>query len=170
MKISLSRRSERDDRLCCAPLDIDYVTEMPLLTLQDAELAYGDFPLLDRASLSLEAGERLGLIGRNGTGKSSLLGVIAGRIPLDDGELRRREGLSIALVEQEPALPGAPTLKQSLLARVDVPVGVHRADHCLYQEAPWIVGAERPRDDVASPLVHRGDTNIVRKPARRLHR
>ena len=103
---------------------------MPLLTLQDAELAYGDFPLLDRASLSLEAGERLGLIGRNGTGKSSLLGVIAGRIPLDDGELRRREGLSIALVEQEPALPGAPTLKQSLLARAAVPQE-HKLDKYL---------------------------------------
>ena len=90
---------------------------MPLLTLQDAELAYGDFPLLDRASFSLEAGERIGLIGRNGTGKSSLLGVIAGRIALDDGELRRRDGLSVVLVEQEPALPERATLEESLLAR-----------------------------------------------------
>jgi ATP-binding cassette subfamily F protein uup len=95
--------------------------KMPLLTLQDAELAYGDFPLLDRASFSLEAGERLGLIGRNGTGKSSLLGVIAGRTGLDDGELRKRDGLSIALVEQEPALPQRPTLIESLLARAAVP-------------------------------------------------
>ncbi|HWD23403.1 MAG TPA: ATP-binding cassette domain-containing protein, partial [Burkholderiales bacterium] len=45
---------------------------MPLLTLQDAQLAYGELPLLDRASFSLESGERIGLIGRNGTGKSSL--------------------------------------------------------------------------------------------------
>ena len=90
---------------------------MPLLTLQDAELAYGDFPLLDRASFSLEAGERIGLIGRNGTGKSSLLGIIAGLRTLDDGELRKRDGLSVALVEQEPVLPDRPTLKESLLAR-----------------------------------------------------
>jgi ATP-binding cassette subfamily F protein uup len=94
---------------------------MPLLTLQDAELAYGDLPLLDRASFSLEAGERIGLIGRNGTGKSSLLGVIAGRTALDDGELRRRDGLTVALVEQEPALPERPTLKEALLARAAVP-------------------------------------------------
>ena len=78
---------------------------MPLLTLIEGSLAYGELPLLDRASFSLEGGERIGLIGRNGTGKSSLLGVIAGAAALDDGELRRRDGLSIALVEQEPALP-----------------------------------------------------------------
>jgi ATP-binding cassette subfamily F protein uup len=87
---------------------------MPLLTLLDAELAYGMQPLLDRAAFSLEAGERLGLIGRNGTGKSSLLSVIAGAVPLDDGELRLQEGLRIARVEQEPSLPPAPSLRESL--------------------------------------------------------
>ena len=80
---------------------------MALLTLLDAELAYGELPLFDRAAFSMESGERIGLIGRNGTGKSSLLAVIAGRAALDDGELRKRDGLSIALVEQEPVLPAA---------------------------------------------------------------
>jgi ATP-binding cassette subfamily F protein uup len=75
---------------------------MPLLTLADAELAFGELPLLDRASFAMESGERIGLIGRNGTGKSSLLGVIAGKIALDDGELRRNSGLRIAFVPQEP--------------------------------------------------------------------
>ena len=93
---------------------------MALLTLLKGELAYGDLPLLDEAAFSLEAGERIGLIGRNGTGKSSLLAVIAGRAALDDGELRAREGLSVALVEQEPALPPAATLRESLLARAAV--------------------------------------------------
>ena len=65
----------------------------------------------------MESGERLGLIGRNGTGKSSLLGAIAGRTTLDDGELRIRSGLRVCLVEQEPALPDAPTLQESLLLR-----------------------------------------------------
>ena len=79
---------------------------MPLLTLADAELHYGDLPLLDRAALAaVEAGERIGLIGRNGTGKSSLLGVIAGRSQLDDGELQARRPAGCALVEQEPAVP-----------------------------------------------------------------
>jgi ATP-binding cassette subfamily F protein uup len=94
---------------------------MPLLTLLDAQLAYGDFPLLDRAAFSMESGERIGLIGRNGTGKSSLLTVIAGTSALDDGELRKSESLRIAFVEQEPKLPHAPTLRASLLLRGHIP-------------------------------------------------
>ncbi|MFN9573674.1 MAG: ATP-binding cassette domain-containing protein [Betaproteobacteria bacterium] len=90
---------------------------MALLTLLDAELAHGDVPLLDRAQLTLLPGERLGLIGRNGSGKSSLLQVIAGRAALDAGELQRRDGLAVVLVEQEPELPAAPTLHDSLLLR-----------------------------------------------------
>ena len=90
---------------------------MPLLTLADAELAYGLHPLLDRASFAVRSGERIGLIGRNGTGKSTLLRVIAGEIALDGGELRRRDGLRIACVEQEPSLPPAPSLRESLVQR-----------------------------------------------------
>jgi ATP-binding cassette subfamily F protein uup len=90
---------------------------MALFTLLDAELAFGLQPLLDRAAFSLEAGERVGLIGRNGTGKSSLLGVVAGRVTLDDGELRRADGLRVATVEQEPELPPADTLRHSLALR-----------------------------------------------------
>ena len=94
---------------------------MLLLTLADAQLAYGELPLLDRASFSMEAGERIGLIGRNGTGKSSLLGAIAGTVVLDDGELRKRDDVGLAMVEQEPTLPHAATLRQSLLLRGHIP-------------------------------------------------
>jgi ATP-binding cassette subfamily F protein uup len=94
---------------------------MPLLTLTGAQLAYGDLPLLDRASFVMEPGERIGLIGRNGSGKSSLLGVIAGAVALDGGELKKRDSLRIALVEQEPKLPHAPTLRASLLLRGRIP-------------------------------------------------
>jgi len=90
---------------------------MPLITLLDAHLAYGDRPLLDGAQLAVRAGERAGLIGRNGTGKSSLLRVIAGLAHLDDGEIQRRDSMRVTFVEQEPVLPESPTLRESLLAR-----------------------------------------------------
>ncbi|MDH5210017.1 MAG: ATP-binding cassette domain-containing protein, partial [Burkholderiaceae bacterium] len=90
---------------------------MTLATLLDAELAFGLQPLLDRASLTVLEGDRIGLIGRNGTGKSSLLSVIAGRIALDEGELKRRDGLSVALVEQEPEIPVTSSLRESLAVR-----------------------------------------------------
>jgi ATP-binding cassette subfamily F protein uup len=88
-----------------------------LLTLVDGELAFGLQPLLDRASLTVLEGDRIGLIGRNGTGKSSLLKVIAGALALDDGTLQQRDGLHVAWVEQEPELPAAPTLRESLARR-----------------------------------------------------
>jgi ABC transport system ATP-binding/permease protein len=90
---------------------------MTLASLIDGQLAYGMTPLLDRASLTVTEGERIGLIGRNGTGKSSLLGVLARRTPLDEGELQWKAGLAIAMVEQEPVLPAAVTLLESLRLR-----------------------------------------------------
>jgi ABC transport system ATP-binding/permease protein len=88
-----------------------------LITLRDAELAYGLHPLLDRAQLAVHEGERIGLIGRNGTGKSSLLKVIIGAAPLDDGELAISSGLRIVAVEQEPELPEAASVHESLVKR-----------------------------------------------------
>jgi ATP-binding cassette subfamily F protein uup len=88
---------------------------MSLITLLDSHLAFGDRPLLDGAQLAVRAGERVGLIGRNGTGKSTLLRVIAGLTQLDDGEIQRRDSLRITFVEQEPELPLSSTLRESLL-------------------------------------------------------
>ncbi len=90
---------------------------MALISLMDSHLAFGDRPLLDGAQLTLQEGERAGLIGRNGTGKSTLLRVIAGLSQLDEGELQRRDGLRVLLLEQEPELLPAATLTDSLLAR-----------------------------------------------------
>jgi ATP-binding cassette subfamily F protein uup len=94
-----------------------YTREMALLTIDNAELAFGLHPLLDRANLTVHDGERIGFIGRNGTGKSSLLGIIAGHGALDDGEIRRQDGLRVVTVEQEPVLPDADNLHASLTAR-----------------------------------------------------
>ncbi len=75
---------------------------MAVITLTDAQLAYGHHALLDHAEFSLEHGERVGLIGRNGTGKSSLLKIISGSNRLDDGALVMQQSLKIVYVEQEP--------------------------------------------------------------------
>jgi ATP-binding cassette subfamily F protein uup len=76
---------------------------MALITLLSAQLAFGHVALLDHADFSLEAGERVGLIGRNGAGKSSLLKILAGLEHADDGTLQVQQSLTIAYVPQEPA-------------------------------------------------------------------
>ncbi|MBI5611607.1 MAG: ATP-binding cassette domain-containing protein [Gammaproteobacteria bacterium] len=89
---------------------------MPIVSLHNVSLAFGHHPLLERLNLGLEAGERVCLIGRNGSGKSSLLKVIAGLVAPDDGELRRAPGTAIAYLPQEPALDEAGTVFDNVAA------------------------------------------------------
>lgn len=77
---------------------------MALITLLDAQLAFGHVPLLDHADFSLMESERIGLIGRNGAGKSSLLKILGGLEKTDDGTLQLQQNLRVAYVAQEPAL------------------------------------------------------------------
>ncbi|ART50243.1 ATP-binding cassette domain-containing protein [Acidovorax carolinensis] len=77
---------------------------MALITLLDAQLAFGHVALLDHAGFSLETAERIGLIGRNGAGKSSLLKILGGLAKPDDGTLQVQQGVRIAYVAQEPSL------------------------------------------------------------------
>ena len=78
---------------------------MSLLTLDHVSLAYGHLPLVEDADLRIEPGERICLIGRNGTGKSSLLRVISGETPPDAGVVWRAPGLRTARLDQE--VPGS---------------------------------------------------------------
>ncbi len=157
---------------------------MPLITLRNAELAYGLHPLLDRAALSVDDGERVGLIGRNGTGKSSLLQVIAGGVALDDGELARQDGLRIVLVEQEPELPAAPTLRESLVARgrierlqdererwrVEARLSefLHRLDVDAQRTAQTASGGERKRAALALAMALQPDLLLLDEPTNHL--
>jgi ATP-binding cassette subfamily F protein uup len=75
---------------------------MPLLSVDRACLAYGHVALLDQAAMQIDSGERIGLIGRNGSGKSSLLRALADLGALDDGQVWRQPGLNVAYVAQEP--------------------------------------------------------------------
>lgn len=87
---------------------------MPILTLSEAQLAYGHWPLLNRANLAIEAGDRLGLIGRNGTGKSSLMRILAGHEHLDDGLIQRQQAISIVYVPQESVFEPAQTVFEAV--------------------------------------------------------
>jgi ATP-binding cassette subfamily F protein uup len=78
---------------------------LPILTLDRVSLAYGHLPLFEDASLRLDAGERICLIGRNGAGKSSLLRLVAGEVPPDGGTVWRAPGVRVARLDQD--VPGA---------------------------------------------------------------
>ena len=77
---------------------------MPLLTLQNVSLAFGHLPLFEGANLQIERGERIALIGRNGTGKSTLLRVISGEIPADGGVVWRAPALRVSRLDQDVPL------------------------------------------------------------------
>ncbi|AGH81410.1 ABC transporter ATP-binding protein [Psychromonas sp. CNPT3] len=81
---------------------------MALLTLHNAELAFGEHPLLNKTNFVIEPNERVCLVGRNGAGKSTLLKVLDGRIQLDDGSLLINNDVKIARLEQDP--PSASTM------------------------------------------------------------
>src|SRR5882762_26364 len=103
---------------------------MAVLSLSNAHLAFGHVALLDNAAFSLETGERLGLIGRNGAGKSSMLKIIAGLEKLDDGLLQMTQGVRICYVPQEPVFePG-----HSVYEAVSEGVAEARAARQAYEE------------------------------------
>ena len=83
---------------------------MPLITLENGCLAFGHHSLLNQVCLQLDPGERVGLIGRNGSGKSSLLKALAKEIKLDDGKLWHKPELKLVYVPQEPAFDVAGTV------------------------------------------------------------
>ncbi|HET6956306.1 MAG TPA: ATP-binding cassette domain-containing protein [Vicinamibacterales bacterium] len=106
-----------------------YVGGMPLVTLDRVSIAYGHLPLLDAVALQVEARERVSIIGRNGTGKSTLLKILSDEIPPDSGTVWRQPSLRVARLEQ------------------DVPLSAHRSvfevvaeghTHHLEEDEAWL--------------------------------
>jgi len=87
---------------------------MALFVLSDAQLAYGHVDLLANAAFSLEEGERVGLIGRNGAGKSSFLKIIAEIEKPDAGLIQKQQGIRIAYVAQEPVFLSTDTVFETV--------------------------------------------------------
>ena len=103
---------------------------MSLIVLSDACLAFGHVDLLSKASFSLLENERVGLIGRNGTGKSSLLKILAGQQQADSGTLQLRQGLRVAFLAQEPMLTDSLTVFDQVAQGVDEAVALrHEFEH-----------------------------------------
>jgi ABC transport system ATP-binding/permease protein len=100
---------------------------MPLLTLEKICLAFGHHSLLDHVELQLDEGERIGLIGRNGGGKSSLLRIMTGETNPDDGKIWRTPALKLAYVPQEPALDPAASVFE------EVSKGIGGLSHVLFR-------------------------------------
>jgi ATP-binding cassette subfamily F protein uup len=103
---------------------------MALITLLDAQLAFGHVPLLDHADFSLETQERVGLIGRNGAGKSSMLKILGGMEKPDDGTLQVQGGTRIAYVAQEPQLDADATVFVAVRAGLERVIGLIE-EYCL---------------------------------------
>ncbi len=131
---------------------------MPLAILDKLELAYGHWPLMDGASLVIDRGERIGLIGRNGAGKSSLLKVVSGEVPADAGEVWRKPGLHLAFVAQEPSFTPGHSVFEAVAEGAGPAHGLLAAYHAAAHRAAS--GTSEDMDELAR-LSHELDVHEV---------
>ncbi|MBS1161561.1 MAG: transporter related protein [Proteobacteria bacterium] len=130
---------------------------MPYLKLADACLAYGHVPLLDHADFLLDPGERVALIGRNGTGKSSLLAALAagsGRGKLDDGEVWVQPGIRVGYVPQEPPLDPAQTVFEAVTSGMGEAAKLLAAYHEVSHQMAEGIGDHEALMDRMESLQH----------------
>ncbi|CAG9176383.1 ATP-binding cassette domain-containing protein [Cupriavidus pampae] len=122
---------------------------MALFSISDAQLAFGHVALLDHTDFSLEAGERVGLIGRNGSGKSSLLKIVAGMSAPDDGLIARQSGITTAYVPQEPQFEPGVTVFEA------VALGMGAAHSLLVRYEAVVTRLEAQQDEATLAELHR---------------
>ena len=142
---------------------------MALITLTEGKLAFGHVPLLDRTAFSLESGERIGLIGRNGTGKSSLLKILAGLEKLDDGLLQYQQNLRIAYVAQEPILHTEHTVFEAAAEGL-AQVKALREEYEALSEGEWDESNHERLDQLQSQLDAQGGWNWEQRVSESLDR
>jgi ATP-binding cassette subfamily F protein uup len=124
---------------------------MALIVLTDAKLAFGHVDLLANTAFTLESGERVGLIGRNGTGKSSLLKILAGMEKLDDGLLQYQQGLRIAYVPQEPIFDATETVFDAVSKGVSQAKSL-REEYEALSVGDWDDASHQRLDELQSAL------------------
>jgi ATP-binding cassette subfamily F protein uup len=140
-----------------------------LITLTEGRLAFGHVPLLDHTTFSLESGERIGLIGRNGTGKSSLLKILAGLEKLDDGLLQYQQNLRIAYVAQEPILQSEHTVFEAAAEGL-AKVKALREEYEALSEGEWDESNHERLDQLQSQLDAQGGWNWEQRVSESLDR
>ena len=110
---------------------------MPLLTLKNVSLAYGDLSLLEKVNFNISSGERICLVGRNGTGKSTLFRIISDIVQPDEGEIWRQDTLKISYLEQEIPADTSPTIYEVVSAGLghigQILIEYHNLAHAMDQ-------------------------------------
>ena len=147
----------------------------PLLTLTDIHLTFGASPLLEGAELLVREGERIGLVGRNGSGKSSFLKIAAGIIEADEGERFMHPGCTVRYLPQEPHLTGFHTVIDYVRAGLAPGDDAYRADYLLEHlgvaadaDPATLSGGEARRAALARTLAPDPDILLLDEPTNHL--
>ena len=143
---------------------------MALLSLREIRVAFGGPPLLEGASLRIEPGERICILGRNGTGKSTLLGVVNGEIAPDEGEIVRQQGVKVALVPQEipPGLSGTVVEVVSGGSKVAAEKAISRLGLSPDADFGTLSGGMQRRVLIARALARDADILLLDEPTNHL--
>jgi len=150
-----------------------------LLGAESVRLEYPTLVVFEAVTLGVSEGDRIGIVGRNGDGKSSLLGILSGRVVPDEGKVTRRGGLRVGALEQGDTLDDASTVGHAIVGdRPDhVWAGEPRIREIiagLVVDVPWdaqigtLSGGQRRRVALAALLVEDWDLVILDEPTNHL--
>jgi len=114
---------------------------MAIVTLNDIHVAFGPEVVLDKLNLSLHAGEKVGMVGANGAGKSTILKLIVGQIAPDMGRVVKQKGLGIGYLRQETAFSGERTVTEEMHAGVGHLLKLQRSIHDVSGEMEKLTGS-----------------------------